>query len=119
MREQIPELTRKDMKELIPRRLLGELDEEAARLKEELLEKIHYSKEIRLAYEPAGCMLSHLASDEEARLLFTNRRSQTWSFSSRLTSRCSIIRMISRHYLLCSRANVFVGWSQTSVGPQY
>ncbi len=70
MREQIPELTRKDMKELIPRRLLGELDEEAARLKEELLEKIHYSKEIRLAYEPAGCMLSHLASDEEARLLF-------------------------------------------------
>ena len=40
MREQIPELTRKDIKELIPQGTLSLLDEEAARLKEELLEKM-------------------------------------------------------------------------------
>ncbi|HCI73616.1 MAG TPA: hypothetical protein DHV42_03640, partial [Lachnospiraceae bacterium] len=70
MREQIPELTRKDMKELIPRRILARLDEEAARLKEDLLDKINYAKDIRLAYEPAGCSLSRLESDEMARLVF-------------------------------------------------
>ena len=70
MREQIPELTRKDMKDLIPRRLLAELDEEAVRLKEELLERINYAKEIRLAYENTGCSLSRLSSDDEARRVF-------------------------------------------------
>ena len=39
MREQIPELTRKDIKELIPQRTLSLLDEEAARLKENLQQK--------------------------------------------------------------------------------
>lgn len=70
MREQIPELTRKDMIELIPRRIRGELDEEAARLKEEILNKIHYAREIRLAYVPVGRTLSAIETDEEARLLF-------------------------------------------------
>ena len=51
MREQIPELTRKDIKELVPGRILDRLNEEAARLKEEILEKIHYARDIRLAWE--------------------------------------------------------------------
>ncbi len=70
MREQIPELTRKDIKELIPQRTLSLLDEEAARLKEELLEKIHYARDIRLAWEDGGCTLSKIDSDETARLVF-------------------------------------------------
>ena len=60
MREQIPELTRKDIKELIPPETLSLLDEEAARLKEEILEKIHYARDIRLAWEDVGCTLSKI-----------------------------------------------------------
>ncbi len=70
MREQIPELTRKDLKELIPEKLRVKLDAEAARLKEGILEKINYAREIRLAYEPVGCTLSRLESDEMARQVF-------------------------------------------------
>ena len=70
MREQIPELTRKDIKELVPGRILDRLNEEAARLKEEILEKIHYARDIRLAWEPVGCTLSRIESDETARLVF-------------------------------------------------
>ena len=93
MREQIPEITRKDIKELIPAGVLEKLNEEAARLKEDLLEKIHYANGIRLAWEPSGnavantekdnlrqrsrqaargggCSLSGIESDETARLVF-------------------------------------------------
>ena len=63
MREQIPEITRKEIKELIPQRVLEVLDEEAVRLKEELLDKIHYAKGIRLAYEPAGQALKKISPD--------------------------------------------------------
>ena len=70
MREQIPELTRKDIKELVPRRVLDRLDEEAARLKEEILEKIHYARDIRLAWDASGCILSKLESDRTARTVF-------------------------------------------------
>ena len=70
MREQIPELTRKDIKELIPPGTLRQLDEEAARLKEEILEKIHYARDIRLAWENGVCTLSRIDSDETARLVF-------------------------------------------------
>ena len=65
MREQIPEITRKEIKELIPQRVLEVLDEEAVRLKEELLDKIHYAKGIRLAYEPAGQALKKIERLEE------------------------------------------------------
>ena len=93
MREQIPEITRKDIKELIPRQTLELLNEEAARLKEGILEKIHYCREIRLSWDErenalagiipdrrgqrasqpagsAGCRLSKIDSDETARLVF-------------------------------------------------
>ena len=70
MREQIPELTRKEIKDLIPASTLQLLDEEAARLKEEILEKIHYARDIRLAWENSMCTLSRIESDETARLVF-------------------------------------------------
>jgi len=70
MREQIPEITRKYIEEVIPRRILDQLDAEAARIKEELLGMIHYARDIRLAFEPNGCTLSRIGSDEYAREVF-------------------------------------------------
>ena len=69
MREQIPELTRKDIRELIPPETLSLLDEEAARLKEERLEKIHDARDIRLGWEEGGGTMQKSEPDETARLV--------------------------------------------------
>ena len=94
MREQIPEITRKEIKELIPRRILSELDAEAAKLKEEILGKIHYAKEIRLAWEPVGCTLSKLESDETARAVFEYQLQN----ESLLNGVCGMKIMTGREY---------------------